>query len=368
LWKQAATVETFGAVNSAVRPLASFGTNFRFVACHTGVLLVDSCNSPWYPLINQENLIEPNTLIDDWPEVYHLETTAQLRAVADELRQRILEELVDRAMTVTQLGELLGVAPARVHYHARELERVGLLKLVETREKGGILEKYYRTVARRLTVPPALFQRERPEDYVAALRTMLASIAEAFTSAMLRNATERDAPVLPRAMLTRTHLWLTDEQVSAMTSQLQAVIDRFQCDDPAPGARQYTTVLMAYETALATEHRGNSVESSRSKQPTTAVDTDFDFDDSSGGALRLTHRNRVWGVGAFTFQRVDLERAIHQGRRLDISVMGIATFSDDISADLADRAIGRFKHRGKVRATPELLAVLAQKEAAPSET
>ena len=55
-------------------------------------------------------------------------------------------------MTVTQLGDILGIAPARVHYHVRELEKVGLLCPVETREKGGILEKYYQPVAKNISV------------------------------------------------------------------------------------------------------------------------------------------------------------------------------------------------------------------------
>jgi len=75
-------------------------------------------------------------------ERYEIENIEQLRAIADVLRLRIIDILQKQPMTVTQLGEVLGLAPAKVHYHVRELERVGLLRLVETREKGGILEKY----------------------------------------------------------------------------------------------------------------------------------------------------------------------------------------------------------------------------------
>lgn len=38
-------------------------------------------------------------------------------------------------------GVLHRLARSDAHYHVRELERVGLVQLVETREKGGILEK-----------------------------------------------------------------------------------------------------------------------------------------------------------------------------------------------------------------------------------
>src|SRR5579859_254252 len=80
-------------------------------------------------------------------EVYNLETIEQMRAIADQLRQRIMQELLQEPRTATQVAEVLGLAPAKVHYHIRELERVGLVNLVFTREKGGILEKYFQPIA-----------------------------------------------------------------------------------------------------------------------------------------------------------------------------------------------------------------------------
>ncbi len=63
-------------------------------------------------------------------EFYEIESIEQLRAIADMLRLRIFEILQQKPMTVTQLGEELGEAPAKVHYHVRELEKLGLLRLV----------------------------------------------------------------------------------------------------------------------------------------------------------------------------------------------------------------------------------------------
>ncbi len=94
--------------------------------------------------------------MEEIPEVYYLETVEQLRAIADPLRLRIVDALSQRALTATMLGETLGLPANKAHYHARELEKAGLARIVETREKGGILEKYYRAVARTLNVPGTL--------------------------------------------------------------------------------------------------------------------------------------------------------------------------------------------------------------------
>src|SRR6185312_11987563 len=119
----------------------------------------------------------------DLPEVYELETLEQMRAIADELRTRIAEALTHRAMTVTQLGELLGQAPAKIHYHVRELERVGLVRLVATREKSGILEKYYRAVARTFTASRTLLMNAPADEAFAAMRAFLDNTASAFMRA-----------------------------------------------------------------------------------------------------------------------------------------------------------------------------------------
>src|SRR5215467_8134776 len=105
----------------------------------------------------------------DLPEAYNLETIEQVRALADNLRLRIVNQLTAQAMTVTQLGAVLGIAPSKLHYHVHELEKVGLLHLVETREKGCILEKYYRSIAKSINAPATLFQSIPPDELVATL-------------------------------------------------------------------------------------------------------------------------------------------------------------------------------------------------------
>src|SRR5579872_3196257 len=130
-------------------------------------------------------------MTDDLPEVYGLETIEQLRAIADALRIRIIELLSRQPMTVTQLGERLGIAPNKVHYHVRELERVGLVRLVETREKGSILEKYYRAVAKNFQVPDDLLNTSSPDELLAAVNEFIKVVNDGLLAAMRRETQQR---------------------------------------------------------------------------------------------------------------------------------------------------------------------------------
>lgn len=77
-----------------------------------------------------------------------LEDLEKIKSVADPLRVNVLKILIERQATVKQVADLLGQSSAKMHYHVKELEKQNLIHLVETIEKGGILEKYYRAKAK----------------------------------------------------------------------------------------------------------------------------------------------------------------------------------------------------------------------------
>jgi hypothetical protein len=64
-----------------------------------------------------------------------------------------------------------------------------------------------------------------------------------------------------------------------------------------------------------------------------------------------------------TFSREELERVVARGERLDIRALGYCSFADDISPELADQAIARFRYRGILTASPAVREVLKRKEA-----
>lgn len=72
----------------------------------------------------------------------------QLRALAGDLRARIVMLLRERAASTTELAEALGMAKGTVGHHLKVLERAGLIRIVATRQVRAVTEKYYGRVAR----------------------------------------------------------------------------------------------------------------------------------------------------------------------------------------------------------------------------
>ena len=313
---------------------------------------------------------------NDIPEVYELETLEQLRAIADELRVRIVEALSHRAMTVTQLGELLGQAPAKIHYHVRELERVGLVRLVATREKSGILEKYYRAVARTFTASKTLLTNAPMDETFAAMRTFLDNSTRAFLRAADYTFRHQlwDTPKMWG--LSSTQIWVTHDEMRALMRRVQAEFDQYAVRRGVEGEEERTVVMMGYDPRIGDEAGARAgseppfppsppIPPSPTSQPSPLSPlSPLSAPDPppTGAGARRTRSRHVVVVGSVTLHRSDLEEAVAQNRQLDISAIGVCTFSDDITPELVEQAIGHFRYRGKLMASPAVREALMRKE------
>lgn len=286
--------------------------------------------------------------MDEIPESYSVETIEQLRGVADPLRIRIFEALTQRAMTATQVGEELGLPAPKAHYHVRELERLGLVKLVETRERGGILEKYYRAVARNLKAPPQLLQSAEPDEVVAAVNEIFSNLSQSFLTAMshLANATPEEVANALVGVDGIT-VWMTPEEGRQALKSVEDTFERFRVRRGIPGEREIRFTTVTFDTKLASPDEG---ETAKKAEPPPAP------------AAPRQRVRPVWVVGMVVYSRDELEETVAAGEQLDINVTGYLSFSDNVSPDLVNRAIARLSYRGVLNAKSDVREALRSKE------
>lgn len=70
------------------------------------------------------------------------------KALAHPLRVRLLSLLEQRTASPNEIAKEIGAPLANVSYHVRQLERLGLIKLVKETPRRGAVEHYYRLDAR----------------------------------------------------------------------------------------------------------------------------------------------------------------------------------------------------------------------------
>lgn len=127
-------------------------------------------------------------------DVVFVEDNDQMKAVADETRMDILNLLLERAATVSQLAESLRKPKGTVGYHTKVLEDAGLIRVVRTAKVRAMTEKYYGRTGRTIQ----FMHSPDPEDprwFVNdALRAMSFSEGDPlpmFTSRVARIPVER---------------------------------------------------------------------------------------------------------------------------------------------------------------------------------
>jgi DNA-binding transcriptional ArsR family regulator len=95
-------------------------------------------------------------------DVAVIEDAAAAEATLDPLRARLLAELAEPG-SASSLAARVGQPRQKVNYHLRELERHGLVELVEERRKGNMTERVLQATASSYVISPAALAAVAPD-------------------------------------------------------------------------------------------------------------------------------------------------------------------------------------------------------------
>src|SRR5512138_3196407 len=88
----------------------------------------------------------------DLADAVEVATPAQLRAISDPLRSTILDLVLERAATVSELAAAVGRPKSSVAHHVNVLVEAGMLRVVRTRRVRAIEERFYGRTGRTLYI------------------------------------------------------------------------------------------------------------------------------------------------------------------------------------------------------------------------
>jgi DNA-binding transcriptional ArsR family regulator len=95
-------------------------------------------------------------------DVAVIEDPAAAGASLDPVRARMLAALAE-PNSATTLAARIGLPRQKVNYHLRELERYGLVELIEERRKGNMTERILRATAASYVISPAALAAVAPD-------------------------------------------------------------------------------------------------------------------------------------------------------------------------------------------------------------
>ena len=164
-------------------------------------------------------------------------TPAQLKAIGHRTRITILDLVLERAATTTELAEALGQPKGTVGHHLKVLEAAGLVRVVATRQVRALTAKYYGRTGRTIVIKG---------NYLGAdhLFPMLAEATVEATNAMNAGVVGDD-DALPT--FTLRHVRLSPAAAVAFAERLHALAIEFS-ELPRSGETVYGLIAGIYPT------------------------------------------------------------------------------------------------------------------------
>jgi DNA-binding transcriptional ArsR family regulator len=156
----------------------------------------------------------------------------QLRAVADDLRAKIIALLRERARSTQDLAQELGVPKGTVGHHLKVLERARLIRVVRTRKVRAMTEKFYGRTARLF-----LYEAEQAPETVPGL-----------SASMLRQAADEVGQAPAGVDFAHVRARLTESDARRLGRRLDRLVKDFRAAEAADGVlHSFTSAFWSVE-------------------------------------------------------------------------------------------------------------------------
>lgn len=183
-------------------------------------------------------------------DVAVIEDPAAAEASLDPIRARILGALAEPG-SAAMLAARLGLPRQKVNYHLKELERHGLVELVEERRKGNVTERVYRATAVSYVISPGVLPAmspdpsRAPDQLSAAWLLALGSRLVQEVGTLLTGAARAGRRVASFGIDAQVRFASAADRAAFAEELAQAVatlVGRYH-DESAPGGRTHRVVV-----------------------------------------------------------------------------------------------------------------------------
>lgn len=207
----------------------------------------------------------------------------QAAALLDPLRRRILERLREPG-SAASIARDLGLPRQKVNYHLRELEKAGLVQLVEERVRGNCVERIVRGIARSYLISPdALGDLARdPEgtrDRFSSAYLVAAAAAAIRDIGRLRERADRAGKRLATLTLQTELRFASASRRKAFAEELATEVARLSAkynEPDAPDGRAFRLMVGAYPAIRDEDEEDEEAGSQQNTSASPIEDTPTD--------------------------------------------------------------------------------------------
>lgn len=185
--------------------------------------------------------------------VFIIKDLETLKVIADPVRNQIMEVLEKQPQNVKEVADKLGLAPSKLYYHFNMLEKVDLIRVVETRQVANLIEKYYQTSSSFIDIDPNLLNFATSEGK-ENMYTMVTSTIDTTREDLLRSLQARSLQIeqgvqskLRSLSISRYLSNMSDEKADEFHKRLAELLDDFiDADTKDPDQQTFAMTIALY--------------------------------------------------------------------------------------------------------------------------
>jgi DNA-binding transcriptional ArsR family regulator len=180
-----------------------------------------------------------------------------------DVRKRGILDIAKNPVTVSQIAEEMNEKQSRLYYHVKKLEEAGLLELVETRQQGNLIEKYYKrteTVGRRMFELDETLLKEHHNEVMDEIMKLLQPGLKLLQSELKKGKPEKQVNLMVRlSELTGEEWELSHEKIMNALEQTDPVENHEDSSLPSLTEEElkrkskYAYIMLSYRIEDANE-------------------------------------------------------------------------------------------------------------------
>jgi len=195
-----------------------------------------------------------------------LTTLEEIKIFSDPYRLRIMKTFVDfgRPATVKEVADRMGEVPAKVYYHVKKLESIGLVSIDHTEVINGIVAKYYLYHAGEIEIQSADIEPEMRSAYWSNVRRMLAEQFDQVKEKFLRRASGSSVDT---GRFTQNVLYMTREEAEEVARKINELLEPYEHRQTGENRLSYDLfIAMGADTTKDEEESTQQDEKKRAKK------------------------------------------------------------------------------------------------------
>lgn len=179
-------------------------------------------------------------------KIKELTTLEEVQVISVPYRIKILNCMYSFKVPVTvkNIADKMGETPAKIHYHIKKMEQVGIVKLVYTENIKGIMAKFYEPVAEQFHLNHKEGMDKDKLQFLSETQKTIASIFDESKSHFLNQidaASKNPEGMKHNGLIRNDDIYLTQEEFKNIQTEVNEIYRKYSQGANQPGKIKYKT-------------------------------------------------------------------------------------------------------------------------------